>query len=104
VLGTGELSFPAERLDATELLGERAVPRLEHRGEAEVLLRVLVAAVDAGIVGQRGEPTERRIISAASPFEEPAAPAREERVAREDGARPGKVVGDVSARVRRDHR
>src|SRR5262249_34992182 len=111
----GELPFPPERLDAPELLGERPVPRLEHRREAEVLLRVLVAAVEAGVVLPRGGAAPRGAhLPPPRPPETPPPPppetgpareaaAGEERVAREDRALGREVIGDVPARVRRDH-
>src|SRR5437870_7511678 len=46
--GNGRPVGAAERLYRGELLPQRGVARLERRREAEVLLGVLVAAVDTG--------------------------------------------------------
>ena len=63
-----------------------ALSRLEGQGEAQVLLGVLVAEVDAGVVGQHGELGERADHHRGVALEEAAAAAGEQRVAGEDGA------------------
>src|SRR5581483_8530350 len=98
--GQRRLARIAQTLVALLARAERAVARLDRLGEADVRQSVFVAAVDLGVVGQRGQLGERGEHLLGGAFEEPPAAAGEQRVAAEERA--GPIIGNVRAGMARD--
>ena len=90
VLGMVGFPAPAQRRTCASFCATRRVAGLERHGELEVLLRVLVAAVDAASRPASGRADRATHHLRGVTLEQATAAAGEERVAGEDGRSSGK--------------